>query len=64
MDTRTQKGTKTGRRKGRRSSNNTEQNDTTPREPNVYYRTYNLISETNKKMEMDKINESDGAKWR
>ena len=63
MDIRIQKGTKTGRRKGRRSSNNTEQNDTTPRELSVYYLKYHIISES-KKMEMNGINESDGAKCR
>lgn len=63
MGIRTQKGTKIGRRKGRRSSN-TEKNDTTPRELNVYYLKYHLISVTSKKMEMNGINESDGAKCR
>jgi len=59
MDVRTQKvHTKTGRRKGRRSSNNTIHNDTTPKELNVYYRRYHHISETSKKMEINGINES------
>jgi hypothetical protein len=61
MGIRTQKVTKIGN-KGRGSSNNTEQNETTPRDLDVYYLKYHLILETSKKMFMNGINESDGAK--